>query len=29
MYINLELTTQEVVAAGADCGIKVNIDKAH
>ena len=29
MYINWELATQEVVAAGADCRIKVNINKAY
>ena len=29
MYVNWELPTQEVAAAGAYCRMKVNINKAH
>ena len=28
-YVNHELPTQEISAVGADCSMKVNINKAH
>ena len=29
MYVNWELPTQKFAAAGAYCGMKVNMNKAH